>query len=64
MVYIICFWMLIDFYNSFLNMFIILSDQEVDHADTPNGKTPEPTIDEETTVAVTRKTKKKRSESA
>ncbi|XP_074550885.1 transmembrane protein 237A-like [Halichoeres trimaculatus] len=35
-------------------------DQEVDHADTPNGKTPEPTIEEETAVPVTRKTKKKR----
>ncbi|XP_041662334.1 transmembrane protein 237A-like [Cheilinus undulatus] len=36
-------------------------DHEVDHADTPNGNTNEPTIDgEETTVAVSRKTKRKR----
>ncbi|XP_060910059.1 transmembrane protein 237A-like isoform X1 [Labrus mixtus] len=36
-------------------------DQEVDHADTPNGDTAEPAIDEdETPVAVTRKTKRKK----
>ncbi|XP_023155146.1 transmembrane protein 237A [Amphiprion ocellaris] len=36
-------------------------DQETEHAETPNGTMAEPTLDgEETTVAVTRRTKKKR----
>lgn len=38
------------------------SDQEAEHADLPNGNLPESVEDgEETTVAVTRRTKRKRS---
>lgn len=37
------------------------SDQDTEHADVPNGNADEPLVDgEEMTVAVTRKTKKKR----
>lgn len=40
----------------------VLSDQESENADMPNGNMTEPTVDgEEMTVAVTRRTKKKRS---
>ncbi len=39
----------------------VMSDQDTEHADVPNGNMDEPVMDgEEMTVAVTRKTKRKR----
>lgn len=48
-------------YQKVITLHVLMSDQETEHADVPNGNMAEPAVDgEEMTVAVTRKTKRKR----